>query len=63
MITHELRTYKSAEHLPREGQLAWKIAEVAADPVAEERRNALLALTSLRRNLFQAAPGYVAEAA
>ena len=34
MITHELRTYKSAEHLPREGQLAWKIAEVAADPVA-----------------------------
>lgn len=34
MITHELRTHKSAEHLPREGQLAWKIAEVAADPVA-----------------------------
>ncbi len=36
MITHEVRTYKSAEHLPREGQLAWKIAEVAADPVAVE---------------------------
>ncbi len=34
MKTHEVRTYKSAEHLPREGQLAWKIAEVAADPVA-----------------------------
>ena len=34
MITHELRSWKSAEHLPREGQLAWKIAEVAADPVA-----------------------------
>jgi len=34
MITHEVRTYKSAEHLPREDQLAWKIAEVAADPVA-----------------------------
>lgn len=34
MITHDLRTYKSAEHLPRADQLAWKIAEVAADPVA-----------------------------
>ncbi|GGH44055.1 MmgE/PrpD family protein [Frigidibacter albus] len=34
MIAHEVRTYKSAEHLPREQQLAWKIAEVAADPVA-----------------------------
>ncbi|SED18505.1 MmgE/PrpD family protein [Rhodobacter sp. 24-YEA-8] len=34
MITHDLRTWKSAEHLPREDQLAWKIAEVAADPVA-----------------------------
>jgi len=36
MITHEVRTYKSAEHLPREEQLAWKIAEVAADPVTVE---------------------------
>ncbi|PTX04111.1 MmgE/PrpD family protein [Pararhodobacter aggregans] len=36
MKTHELRTYRSAEHLAREDQLAWKIAEVAADPVAVE---------------------------
>ncbi|ABL69452.1 MmgE/PrpD family protein [Paracoccus denitrificans] len=36
MITHEVRTYKSAEHLPRQEQLAWKIAEVAADPVEVE---------------------------
>lgn len=36
MKTHEVRTYKSAEHLAREEQLAWKIAEVAADPVAVE---------------------------
>ncbi|GHG88123.1 MmgE/PrpD family protein [Pseudodonghicola xiamenensis] len=36
MKTHEVRTYKSAEHLAREDQLAWKIAEVAADPVAVE---------------------------
>ncbi|HEY0213097.1 MAG TPA: 2-methylcitrate dehydratase PrpD [Paenirhodobacter sp.] len=34
MKTHEVRTYRSAEHLPREDQLAWKIAQVAADPVA-----------------------------
>jgi 2-methylcitrate dehydratase len=30
---HKVRTYKSAEPLPREQQLAWKLAEVAADPV------------------------------
>lgn len=37
MKMHEVRTYKSAEHLAREDQLAWKIAEVAADPVAVEQ--------------------------
>ena len=31
-----VRTFKSAEHLARAAQLAWKIAEVAADPVAVE---------------------------
>jgi 2-methylcitrate dehydratase len=34
MNLHEVRVHKSEENLPREGQLAWKIAEVAADPVA-----------------------------
>ena len=33
---HGVRTFKSAEHLARDDQLAWKIAEVAADPVAVE---------------------------
>ncbi len=33
MKLHEVRTYKSAEHLPREQQLAWKMAAVATDPV------------------------------
>jgi 2-methylcitrate dehydratase len=33
---HSVRTHKSIEKLPRESQLAWKIAEVAADPVAVE---------------------------
>ncbi|RTL77791.1 MAG: MmgE/PrpD family protein [Bradyrhizobiaceae bacterium] len=36
MKSHSVRTYKSAEHLQRADQLAWKIAEVAADPVAVE---------------------------
>jgi 2-methylcitrate dehydratase len=34
MKLHPLRTYRSDENLPREEQLAWKVAEVAADPVA-----------------------------
>ncbi|UXO85541.1 MmgE/PrpD family protein [Brucella intermedia] len=33
MNTHTVRTYKSAEHLDREDQLAWKIASVATDNV------------------------------
>ncbi|MGY4473762.1 MmgE/PrpD family protein [Bradyrhizobium sp. USDA 3364] len=34
MKLHNVRTHKSSEHLPRADQLAWKIAEVASDPVA-----------------------------
>jgi len=34
MKLHPVRVYASDENLPREQQLAWKIAEVAADPVA-----------------------------
>lgn len=34
MKQHTVRTHKSAENLKRADQLAWKIAEVAADPVA-----------------------------
>ena len=33
MQNHEVRAHKSAENLPREEQLAWKIAQVAVDPV------------------------------
>lgn len=36
MKQHSVHTFKSAEHLARADQLAWKIAEVAADPVAVE---------------------------
>jgi 2-methylcitrate dehydratase len=34
--SHIVRTHKSSENLPRADQLAWKIAEVASDPVAVE---------------------------
>ena len=34
MKSHRVRTYPSAEHLPREEQLAWKIAAVASERVA-----------------------------
>ncbi|PRZ12724.1 MmgE/PrpD family protein [Nesterenkonia sandarakina] len=33
MITHNVRVYRSDENLPRQDQLAWKIAQVAVDPV------------------------------
>src|ERR1700736_2672135 len=32
MVTHEVRVYPSSFDLPQQEQLAWKIAEVAADP-------------------------------
>jgi 2-methylcitrate dehydratase len=35
-VTHHLRVHRSDENLEREGQLAWHIAEIAADPVEVE---------------------------
>ncbi|REJ07197.1 MmgE/PrpD family protein [Microbacterium bovistercoris] len=32
-VSHHVRVYRSEEDLPREDQLAWKIAQVATDPV------------------------------
>ncbi|MEO8261973.1 MAG: MmgE/PrpD family protein, partial [Pseudolysinimonas sp.] len=68
MKLHPVRTYKSSEELPREQQLAWKIAEVAADPVAVEPEvvemiinrvidNASVAVASLTRAPVVAARG------
>src|SRR5690554_6068230 len=34
LITHHVRVHPSAAGLPRQEQLAWKIAQVATDPVA-----------------------------
>ncbi len=36
MIQHEVRVHPESDRLPREEQLAWKIAAVAADPVEVE---------------------------
>ena len=59
-VNHHVRVYASEEKLAREDQLAWKIAEVAADPVAVEPEvvamivnrvidNAAVAASSLNR--------------
>ncbi|HET8985632.1 MAG TPA: MmgE/PrpD family protein [Trueperaceae bacterium] len=66
MKTHEVRTYKSAEHLAKEDQLAWKMAVVATDQVAVEAAvaemignriidNAAVAVASLARRPVRAA--------
>ena len=36
MRDHDVRVHRSDENLPHEGQLAWKMAEVAVDPVEVE---------------------------
>lgn len=65
-ITHHVRVHRSDENLAREGQLAWHIAEVAADPIAVESEvvdmiinrvidNASVAAASLTRRPVSAA--------
>ncbi len=68
MKNHLVRMYRSDESLPREEQLAWKIAEVAADPVEVSPEvtemiinrvidNAAVATASLSRKPVVAARG------
>ncbi|PJJ72823.1 2-methylcitrate dehydratase [Diaminobutyricimonas aerilata] len=68
MREHEVRTHRSDENLPREQQLAWRIAEVAAErvPVTDAVTdmvinrvidNAAVAVASLRRAPVEAARG------
>ncbi|UJP09991.1 MmgE/PrpD family protein [Microbacterium sp. KUDC0406] len=65
-VTHHVRVYRSEEDLPRTEQLAWKIAEVAVDPVEVEPEvvdmiinriidNASVAAASLTRGPINAA--------
>jgi len=66
MIFHEVRSYRAKDRLPRQDQLAWKIAAVAADPVAVEDDvaamiinriidNAAVACAALNRHAVQTA--------
>ncbi len=66
MINHDVRVYRSEENLDRKDQLAWKMAEVATDPVAVEPEveemvinriidNASVAIASLNRGPIVAA--------
>ena len=66
MIEHTVRVYRSEENLPREEQLAWKIAQVAVDPVSVDPEvtamvinriidNAAVAVASLNRPPIMAA--------
>lgn len=68
MKLHPLRTYRSDENLPKEQQLAWKIAQVAVDPVAVDAEvtemvinrvidNAAVAVASIGRAPAVAARG------
>ncbi|MGX1792570.1 MmgE/PrpD family protein [Microbacterium sp. NPDC055312] len=65
-VNHHVRVYRSEEELPRDQQLAWKIAEVAVDPVEVEPEvvemiinrvidNAAVAAASLTRAPINAA--------
>ncbi|APH46207.1 2-methylcitrate dehydratase [Microbacterium sp. 1.5R] len=65
-VTHHVRVHRSDENLAREDQLAWKIAEVAADPVEVDQDvtdmiinriidNASVAAASLTRGPINAA--------
>jgi 2-methylcitrate dehydratase len=66
MIIHDVRVHPEADRLPRPDQLAWKIASVAADPVAVEAAvaemivnrmidNASVAIASINRHPVVAA--------
>ncbi len=66
MITHAVRAHRSKDNLKREDQLAWKFAELAADPVAVDAEatgmivnriidNASVAIASLNRSPIKSA--------
>src|SRR6478736_6838482 len=66
MKLHDVRTYKSAEPLAKQDQLAWKLAAIATDPVAVEADviemignriidNASVAAASVARNPIRSA--------
>ncbi|MDN4482204.1 MmgE/PrpD family protein [Demequina lignilytica] len=59
---HAVRAHTSAEALPREGQLAWSIAQVAADPVPIADDVAEMVINRVIDNAAVAAASYSREA-
>jgi 2-methylcitrate dehydratase len=47
MKQHEVRSHKSADRIPRDRQLAWKLAEIATDPVPVEPQVAAMVVNRL----------------
>jgi len=50
MLIHAIRTRRSADNFPRTEHLAWKIAEVATDPVAVEAETAAMVINRIIDN-------------
>jgi 2-methylcitrate dehydratase len=50
MLIHAVRTRRSADNFPRTEHLAWKIAEVATDPVAVEAETAAMVINRIIDN-------------
>src|ERR1700750_3150434 len=50
MLNHEVRTHRSADDFPVAEHLAYKIAQVAADPVAVPPETAAMGVTRLIDN-------------
>ena len=61
MIEHRVRTHRSDERLPREEQLAWRIAEVAADPVPVTDEVATMVINRIIDNAAVAAASLARE--
>ena len=60
-VTHHVRVHRSEEELPREEQLAWKIAEVAVDPVAVDPEVADMIINRVIDNAAVAAASLTRE--
>ena len=62
MKTHHVRAHRSAEALPREEQLAWKIAQVAVDPVEVDSDVTEMVINRVIDNAAVAAASYARSA-
>lgn len=59
MYLHAVRTHRSADDFPRREQLAWKIAEVAVDPVAVPAETEAMVINRLIDNVAVSAASVI----